>query len=111
MGAALVLFAADAGAAAATHSCGSVKVDHLPVLGLKVKNLSCAQAEKRLRRFHATGKGLSCALIGSHEDVPLRLRCKARVRVARRSGSGHRFVEAVITFHLPDCATADTCRK
>jgi hypothetical protein len=59
--------------------------------------------------FHKTGHGLSCFTFA--DDSPFRIRCKARVAVARGRPSGprRRFVQAVIDFSLPDCAAAGDC--
>jgi hypothetical protein len=59
--------------------------------------------------YHKTGHGLSCFTFS--DDVPVRIRCKARVAVTRVGPSRPRrhFVEAVIDFGLPDCAAAGDC--
>jgi hypothetical protein len=59
--------------------------------------------------FHKTGHGLSCFTFS--DDVPMHIRCKARVVVTRVGPSGpqRHFVEALIDFSLPDCAAAGDC--
>ena len=101
--------AAHAVSASATRSCGRLMVDGWPVSKVRVTNLTCARARRLLVHYHKTGHGLSCFTFS--DDVPIHIRCKARVVVTRSSVSGprRRFVEAVIDFSLPDCAAAGDC--
>ncbi len=101
-------------AAGATRSCGNFKVDGWPVSKVHVTNATCAQAKRIMVRYHKTGQGLSCFTFS--DDTPIHIRCKGRVAVAPSRGSGpgaggtsRRFVEAIITFSLPDCAAAGDC--
>lgn len=59
--------------------------------------------------YHKTGRGLRCFTFS--DDVPVHIRCKARVAIVRARPSGPRrhFVQAVIDFSLPDCAAAGDC--
>jgi hypothetical protein len=100
---------AHAVSASATRSCGRMMVDGWPVSKVRVTNLTCARARRLMVHYHKTGHGLSCFTFS--DDVPIHIRCKARVAVSRPGPSGPRrhFVEAVIDFSLPDCAAAGDC--
>ena len=100
---------AHAVSASATRSCGRMMVDGWPVSKVRVTNLTCARARRLMVHYHKTGHGLSCFTFS--DDVPIHIRCKARVAVSRPGPSAPRrhFVEAVIDFSLPDCAAAGDC--
>jgi hypothetical protein len=103
-----------AAGASAIRSCGTFKVDGWPVSKVHVANATCAQAKRIMVRYHETGQGLSCFTFS--DDTPIHIRCKGRVAVSRSGQSGpgarrpgRRFVEAIISFSLPDCAAPGDC--
>jgi hypothetical protein len=100
---------AHAVSASPTRACGRLMVDGWPVSKVRVTNLTCARARRLMVHYHKTGHGLSCFTFS--DDVPIHIRCKARVAVTRPGASRRRrrFVEAVIAFSLPDCAAAGDC--
>ena len=100
---------AHAASASAARSCGRFMVDGWPVSKVRVRNVTCAQAQRMMVHFHKTDRGLICFTLA--DDSPFRIRCRARVAITRRRPSGPRrhFVEAVINFSLPDCAAAGDC--